>query len=79
MDTPCEICGRSATHADNAVPDPNVVGLNASECGYRRQYLCLPHAIERRKQNTARVECMHVALTLDGYCLTCGELCPTSF
>lgn len=51
----CELCGREATHEDS-VPDARVPGTHPSEAGYRRQTLCLVHAMDRRKVNTARVK-----------------------
>jgi len=51
----CELCGREATHEDS-VPDARVPGTHPSEAGYRRQFLCLVHAMDRRGVNTARVK-----------------------
>lgn len=62
----CEYCDKYATHRDSVIDPP---------IAYRIIYLCLPHAIERRKENTSRVECLHNHLTIDGYCMTCGKYC----
>lgn len=53
----CELCKekREATHRDS-VPDPNVGGMNMNECGYRYQFLCLVHAMDRKSVATSRVE-----------------------
>lgn len=74
MSNSCEICGAEATHVDS-VPDMNVPGFNLNECGYRDQYLCLPHALRAKEQATSRVRCLHVTLDMDGCCYTCGADC----
>ena len=51
----CELCGREATYEDS-VPDARVPGTHPSEAGYRRQTLCLVHAMDRQGVNTARVK-----------------------
>lgn len=52
----CEICIQTARFEDS-VPDPNTRGANhLNECGYRRQFLCLVHAMERRQVATSRVK-----------------------
>lgn len=49
----CEICGRPASHVDS-VPDPNKSPEPYTV--YRRQFLCMAHAMDRKKTNTARVQ-----------------------
>jgi hypothetical protein len=58
-DTPksCELCGSPAEYGD-FIPDAIVPGYAPSECGYRRQWLCRVHAVERRKTATSRVTAM---------------------
>lgn len=51
----CEMCIQTAIYEDS-VPDPNSRGSNLNECGYRRKFLCLVHAMERRQVATNRLK-----------------------
>ncbi len=51
----CERCEQPARYEDS-VPDATVPGTHPSECGYRRAFLCLVHALERRQVTTNRVK-----------------------
>jgi len=51
----CEFCIRDAVLEPRGL-DANTPGTHPSECGYRRQFLCLVHAMERRQVATNRLK-----------------------
>ena len=68
----CEYCANDATHHDSVTdPENSRIGIVA----YKTQYLCLVHAQERRRENTSRVQCLHLDIDQDGQCYTCGTDC----
>lgn len=64
----CSLCTRIAAFVDS-VPDASIPSGHAlNECGYRNEYLCVVHGMERRRTNTSRVKQYNTKKT----CNHCG-------